>query len=90
LKNLNSYNEQERHTGVFNVIEAIKAQFRLIGPLGQVHNIVVYIRGLARRIEEFYMLAKRLILMDNYTRWNSWYEMLRVLLDLRPVVERYY
>jgi len=35
------------------------------------------------------MLVIRLILIDNRTRWNSWYKMLRVLLDLRPVVERY-
>jgi hypothetical protein len=35
------------------------------------------------------MLTKRLIPMDNRTRWNSWYEMLQVLLELRPVVERY-
>jgi hypothetical protein len=50
---------------------------------------MVYIRGLAGRIEEFRTLAKRLIPMDNRMRWNSWYKMLRVLLDLRPVVERY-
>ena len=51
---------------------------------------MVHICGLARRIEEFRTLANRLIPMDNRTRWNSWYEMLRVLLELRPVVERYY
>jgi len=27
--------------------------------------------------------------MDNCTRWNSWYKMLVVLLNLRPVVEKY-
>jgi hypothetical protein len=71
------------------VTEAIRAQFRLMGPLGQAHNIVVYIRGSAGRTEEFRTLAKRLIPMDNRTRWNSWYQMLCVLLDLRPAVERY-
>jgi len=50
---------------------------------------VVHIRGSARRTEEFRTLANRLIPMDNRTRWNSWYEMLQVLLKLRPVVERY-
>ena len=48
--------------------EEIRAQFRLMGPLGQAHNIVVHIRGLARRIEEFRILANRLILIDNRTR----------------------
>jgi hypothetical protein len=50
------------------VTEAIKAQFRLIGPLGQAHNIVIHIRGSARRTEEFRTLTKRLIPMDNRTR----------------------
>jgi hypothetical protein len=27
--------------------------------------------------------------MDNRMRWNSWYEMLRVLFDIRPVIEKY-
>ena len=30
-----------------------------------------------------------MILIDNCTRWNSWYDMLVVLLNLRPVVEKY-
>jgi hypothetical protein len=60
-----------------------------MGPLGQAHNIVVYICGSAGRTEEFCTLAKRLILIDNRTRWNSWYQMLCVLLNLRPAVERY-
>jgi hypothetical protein len=30
-----------------------------------------------------------MIPMDNCTRWNSWYEMLKVLLNLRPAVEKY-
>jgi hypothetical protein len=89
LESLDSYDKQERYTGVFNVTEEIRAQFRLMGPLGQAHNIVVHIRGSAGRIEEFRTLANRLIPMDNRTRWNSWYEMLRVLLELRPAVERY-
>jgi hypothetical protein len=67
LESLDSYDEQEQ-AGVFNIIEAIRAQFRLMGPLGQAHNIVVHIRGLARRTEEFRMLAKRLIPINNHTR----------------------
>ena len=69
--------------------EAIRAKFRLLGPLGQAHNIVVYIRGSPGRTAAFKALAKRLIPMDNRTRWNSRYAMLVVLLNLRPVVEKY-
>ena len=50
---------------------------------------MVYICGLASRIEEFRILVGRLILIDNCTRWNSWFNMLVVLLNLRPVVEKY-
>ena len=50
---------------------------------------MVYIHGLAGRTEEFRTLTGRLILMDNHTRWNSWFNMLVVLLNLRPVVEKY-
>ena len=50
---------------------------------------MVYIRGSASRTEEFRKLAGRMILMDNHIRWNSWFSMLVVLLNLRPVVEKY-
>jgi hypothetical protein len=71
------------------MIEAIRVQFRLMGPLGQAHNIVVYIHGSAGRIEEFRTHVGRMIPMDNRTRWNSWYQMLIILLNLRPIVEKY-
>ena len=50
---------------------------------------MVYICGLASRTEEFRTLTGRLILIDNCTRWNSWFNMLVALLNLRPVVEKY-
>jgi hypothetical protein len=50
---------------------------------------VVHIRGSSARIARFKELVGRMILIDNRTRWNSWYEMLLVLLNLRPVIEKY-
>jgi hypothetical protein len=88
LGDLESYDEQEE-IGAFDITEAVKVQFRLMGPLGQAHNIVVHIRGSAGRTEEFRVLAGRLVPMDNRTRWNSWYQMLCVLLHLRPAIELY-
>ena len=35
------------------------------------HNIVIYIRRLNARTNHFRKLAKRIILMNNRTRWNS-------------------
>jgi hypothetical protein len=88
LNNLESYDEQEE-IEAFDMTEAIRVQFRLMGPLGQAHNIVVHIRGSAERTDEFRTYAGRMIPMDNRTRWNSWYQMLIVLLNLRPAVEKY-
>jgi hypothetical protein len=50
---------------------------------------VVYIRRLGARTDVFRKLAGRLILMDNRTRWNSWHDMLLVLLELKGKVEEY-
>jgi hypothetical protein len=65
-----------------------KKRFCLLGPLDQGHNIVSHIRS-AIHTARFKQLAGRLIPIDNCTRWNSWYKMLVVLLNLRPVVEKY-
>jgi hypothetical protein len=88
LEEVESYDEQDK-IGVFGDYEAMRIQFRLIGPLGQAHNIVVHIRGSAGRTEEFKELAGRMIPIDNRTRWNSWFNMLVVLLNLRPAVKKY-
>jgi len=88
IDELESYNEQERDKELIDN-KARRAKFRLLGPLGQGHNIVVHIRGSPSRTAEFKELAGRMIPMDNRTRWNSWYEMLKVLLNLRPAVEKY-
>jgi hypothetical protein len=51
---------------------------------------VVHIRGSSAQTARFKELAGRMTPIDNRTRWNSWYEMLLVLLNLRPAVEKYY
>jgi hypothetical protein len=57
-----------------------KTKFRLLGPLGQLHNIVIHTRSSAGRIAEFVALARRMVPLDNRTRWNSWSLMLEVAL----------
>ena len=71
------------------VEEAKRAKFRLMGPLGKIHNIVVYIRRLPSRTKEFLKYAKRRVPLSNKTRWNSWYRMLNVALAKRSGIERY-
>jgi hypothetical protein len=51
--------------------EAKKAKFKLLGPFGKAHNIVVFIQSSGGRADHFRELARRMILIDNRTRWNS-------------------
>ena len=61
----------ENEDGELTDEEARRARFRLLGPLGKGHNIIVYIGGSPARIDIFRKLAGRLIPIDNRTRWNS-------------------
>ena len=69
---LESYDEDDRNFDQ-STDEARRAKFRLLGPLGKAH-INAHIRKSPVRVEVFKKLARRLIPMDNRTRWNSWYE----------------
>ncbi len=51
---------------------------------------MVYIRRLNARTDYFRKLVGRMILMDNRTRWNSWYNIFLILLKLKRMVEKYY
>ena len=70
MDELKSYDDKEQQ-GDIGDEEARKIRFRLIGPLGKIHNIVVYIQGSTARADEFIWLAGRLIPLDNRIRWNS-------------------
>jgi hypothetical protein len=66
-------------------------QWRRQGPLGKLHNFVVYIHGSVRREQQFWELSHGLRLArDNKTRWNSWYNMLQVALNLKDAILEYY
>ena len=62
-----------------------------MGVMGKVHNIVVHIRSSPQRTAEFKRDAQRTIPLDNRTRWNSWYTMIKVLLqtEVTNVVRNY-
>jgi hypothetical protein len=64
------------------------ADWRQKGPLGKLHNIVVYIQRSPQRIASFRQLSSGLNLArDNSTRWNSWYKMLSVATKLQPAID---
>ena len=62
--------------------------WRKAGPMGKLHNIVVYICRSDQRRQRFKELSNGLILRrDQATRWHSWYDMLyRVIYRVKPAV----
>jgi hypothetical protein len=69
IEELELYNKKEKEEKRDD--EERRVKFRLIGPLSQLHNIVVYICGSPRRIKAFLEIVRRMIPLDNCTRWNS-------------------
>ena len=67
LEELELYNKEDENKELINE-EAKKAKFRLLGPLGKAHNIVVYICRLSACTDYFRKLAGRMIPMDNCTQ----------------------
>ncbi len=67
MKELKSYNLKNENRELTNK-EARRARFRLLKPLNQGHNIVVYISRSSARTDVFRKLAGRLILIDNRIR----------------------
>jgi hypothetical protein len=88
INELESYDDCEQEEDARDK-EGRRAKFLLMGPLGKIHNIVVYIRSSPARSAEFVRLAGRLIPLDNRTRWNSWFSMLLIALDRRTALEKY-
>jgi len=69
--------------------EGIAAKFRELGPLGKLHNILIYSRSNDVLIQEFVKLATRLIPLDNRTRWNSWHTCLLVALLYSSAIDAF-
>jgi hypothetical protein len=61
--------------------------WRMKGPLGKLHNPVVYIQRSAQRIALFTSISGGLrLIRDNSTRWNSWYQMIERGIELHESV----
>jgi hypothetical protein len=67
IEELELYDEQEQSRDPIDK-EAKRIKFRLLGPLGQAHNIIVYICRSSSRTAEFKELIGRIIPIDNRTR----------------------
>ena len=65
------------------------AEWRKLGALGMLHNLIIYIRSSDQLYQSFLRQAGRMIPRDNKTRWNSWYLMIHVALSLRGEVNNF-
>jgi hypothetical protein len=70
IEELKSYDNEEQQ-GDTGDKEAKRIKFCLIGPLSQMYNIVIHIRGSTAQIAKFLELVSRMIPLNNRTRWNS-------------------
>lgn len=62
-------------------------QWRRRGPLGKLHNLVVYIQRSTQRMAQFRELSGgRNLSRDNSTRWNSWYTMIKAAIQLKTAL----
>ena len=66
-----------------------QAQWRQQCSIGKLHNIAVHIRGSPTRGQGFITLAGRGPPLDDETRWNSWYTMLRAALEISGGIHAY-
>jgi len=70
IKQLKSYEVKDKCETEIDI--QIKSEnFRKIRALEKFYNIVIYTRNSPGHINDFLILAKRRILMNNRTRWNS-------------------
>ncbi len=77
-------------TRKYNTTKADITKWRKYGPLGKLHNIVVFIQGSVQREQQFWELSNGLRLArDNSTRWNSWYTMLATALNLQDAIDKF-
>ena len=66
-------------------------KYRRLGPLGKLHNFVVYIGRTPQRKQQWKLISRgQWVSRDNGTRWNSWEKMLREAIPLRKCIDRYF
>ena len=56
-----------------DIDKIIKQKFWLFESLDKFYNIIINIHSSADHTAKFLKLAERMISLDNYIRWNSWY-----------------
>jgi hypothetical protein len=77
----NSENLEDDELGTMEIKEQLKllGEWRKKGPLGKLHNFIVYLQTSPQRMQKFLALSKgKRLSRDNKTRWNSWAKALKI------------
>jgi hypothetical protein len=92
LEELEAYDKQDQEP-VDDIPESDKQKqqdrFRTMGVLGKIHNITVHIRSSPGRTQAFTKAARKRLPLDNRTRWNSWFSMIKTACDLESHIDFY-
>ncbi|KID81807.1 Ribonuclease H-like protein [Metarhizium guizhouense ARSEF 977] len=81
VESLQTQLQQRNNKGKYRKVPEDQAGWRSMGPLGKLHNIAVFIRNSTVHSDAWQRLAGRALGIDNATRWNSWYMLLRTALE---------
>ncbi|KAL3955852.1 hypothetical protein ACCO45_009871 [Purpureocillium lilacinum] len=81
VESLQAQLEQRNGKGKQRKTPEDKSGWRSIGPLGKLHNIAVFIRSSTVHSDAWQRLSGRALGIDNVTRSNSWYMLLRTALE---------
>jgi hypothetical protein len=89
MDKLKSYDKTETDRKFIN--EKIKkTKFRFLKFFDKIYNIVIHIRNSDDRADYFKKLIKKMILINNRTRWNSWYNIFQILFEQKIHINKYY
>jgi len=63
--------------------------FRVIGLLRKLYNIIIHSHALAGRMKDFKAYVGQRIPLNNRTRWNSWFYILKITLKKELEINKY-
>jgi len=87
---LNSYKREEREGSVLSNAEEksriFQSQFSVLRKL---HNIIIHSQSSPHHTKRLKEILGRSIPLDNYIRWNSWYQILHIALKYEEKIYSY-
>jgi hypothetical protein len=83
--------DEDDETNVMEVTLQRINEWRRKGPLGKLHNFVIWLTQSTQRLHHFLECSNNhRIPRDNTTRWNSWYMMLQAAILLQSAITEFF